>query len=167
MKKERLLIATVILLGIAFITSMGILFYYITHSDDLTASVQNSVQQELKKYNLSVDKMSLDDSKITLSVARYCSANDGCRGAQGISLQGSQGIQGAPGVNGSAGVDGRNGLDGKDGESITGPQGERGQSGAPTERRCNAEMSRMEWRNQGDESWQVEYYLSPLQSCPA
>lgn len=167
MKKDRLLVITVILLALTFVTSTGILVYYITHRNDLAASVQNSVREELQKYNLSSDKISIDDSEIILAVAHYCSANDGCRGPQGapgLGIQGSQGVQGTQGVQGSVGAEGPPGIPGKDGE--TGPRGEQGPPGPKTERRCNAVGHRVEWRNEGDETWQVEYYLAPLQTCP-
>ena len=173
-----------IMLAFAFIISLGILFYYVTHTNDITSNVRSSVQEELKKYNLPSDKVSVDDSKVILSIARYCEANNGCRGPQGIAgftiqgpqgiqgiqgqpgIPGPQGIQGAQGIVGADGKDGIDGKDGKDGQSIVGPQGEKGEPGPKTERRCNAEERHMEWRNVGDETWQVEYNLSPLQTCP-
>lgn len=165
----------VILLLLAFLTSVGILFYYVTHPQDITSVVQKSVEEELKKYHINTDNLSLDESKIVLAVAQYCAADpNNCRGPQGdtgaTGLQGLKGDSGTIGANGKDAVNGENGTngaDGKDGaEGTQGPPGEKGEPGPKTERRCNAEERRMEWRNEGDENWQVEYYLSPLQSCP-
>lgn len=181
MKKEKLLLVTVMLLALAFITSVGILIYYVTHSQDLTANVERSVQQELKKYKIVADDLSIDDSKVILAIARYCKENNNCRGEQGLGLRGPQGPQGAQGIMGLQGIPGIQGITGLSGESIVGPAGKDGADGAPgangaqgeqgpmgprTERYCNEAERRIEWRNVGDEGWQVEYYLAPLQTCP-
>lgn len=172
MKKERLLLVTVILLAMAFIISVSILTYYVTHPNDLSASVQQSVEKELAKYNLSDNKLSVDDSKVILAIAHYCEANDGCTGPQGIagiSIQGAtgaQGVQGVQGQPGDTGTTGTIGAIGADGQSVVGPAGAQGDPGPKTERQCDPNLHAIEWRNVGDESWQVEYYLAPLQICP-
>lgn len=183
MKRERLLLAAVIFLALAFLTSVGILFYYITHSQNLAATVQKSVEQELKKYNIPTKELTVDESKLVLAIARYCAVGDNCRGPQGdtgLSIQGSPGKVGLAGSEGQKGADAKNGTDGqigkdgKDGEP--GQQGEKGEPGPRTERRCRLDSALsllnndnryvIDWRNEGDENWQVEYYLGPSQTCP-
>lgn len=181
MKRDRLYIIALILLALAFLISSLTLAYYITHRQDITSSVQQSVKNELSRYQLSSDNISVDDSKVLLAVAKYCQAND-CRGLTGEGTQGPQGPMGATGPMGPIGPTGLQGIMGLIGDTgatgATGPQGEKGDTGDPgqtgaqgapaprTERRCNAELSRVEWRNEGDESWQPEYNLAPLQTCP-
>ncbi len=176
MKRERLLLVTVILLGLAFLTSVGILFYYITHTQNISDTIRKSVEMELKKYNIPTKELSVDESKLVLAIARYCAVENNCRGPQGnpgLSVEGQPGKEGQEGQKGADANPAIDGQSGKDG--ATGAQGEKGEPGPRTERRCRVDNALsalsseprylIEWRNEGDENWQIEYYLGISQTC--
>lgn len=169
MRKNKLFLVVMILSFLTLLFSICTFVYYISHQEEL---VKSSIQEELSKYQVNTEDISVDDSKVLLAIVRYCEANDKCKGPQGlagIGIIGPQGLQGPQGesIQGKDGISikGDKGDKGDQGESIQGPPGIPGTPAPKTERRCNAEEHRIEWRNEGDEAWQTEYYLSPLQSC--
>ena len=187
MKQKWLLIIILMMMLVGIAVSSYTLWYSIRNKDAISATIENNIKEELKKYEIpDVEKLSLDESKLALAVAHYCEPRNECRGYDGISGQSPLCLlepsrcQGANGITPIKGVDYRDGVDGitpscyftenqcqgADGvDGMDGMNGANGADGREIERRCNAEADRMEWRLTGDDFWQVEFMLSKGQKC--
>lgn len=174
MRQSKLLTAVIAMMLIGIVISAFTLWYVIDNRGVLTADFQKKIQEELKRYKFPEEEkqaLSLNEAQVYIQVAKYCESHGNCRGRDGVpgrSIQGPVGPIGASGAQGLSGINGASvqgvpGVRGKDGE--IGPQGPSGQDGRDIERRCNTNVSRMEWRLVGDENWKIEYSLAPGQTC--
>lgn len=77
----------------------------------------------------------------------------GQMGPSGIPIQGEPGIQGIQGNPGLVGIAGPQGPQGEVGSA--GPQGDPGSPASPIEIRYNTIKNQIEWRYEGDVTWQT------------
>lgn len=165
--QDKLFIVAMVMMLIGIFISTGTLWYVVKNKDTISESIQNSVLAELAKYKLPTEDLSEKDARLLIAVAKYCESHNGCKGKTGDSIVGPKGNTGPAGKKGLDGKDGSDGLQGLIGlpgpQGMSGENGTNGADGRPVERRCN--VNRMEWRIQGDESWQVEFKLAEGQSC--
>lgn len=175
-KHDRLTTVAIGMMILGICVSAFTLWYVINNRNALSLELQNLNNQLAKyKYPQQVKPDSIDDAKIYIAIGQFCEAHSNCKGRDGVSIQGVQGVAGAqglqgergfPGAQGEPGIQGAQGIQGETG--ATGAQGEQGvpgHDGREIERRCNASRNRMEWRYAGDETWNVEYNLAPGQTC--
>ena len=159
----------------AVLASSFALFTAVETRNTLNQQLKESLREELTKYDFpknEVKNITIDEAKIYLSVAKYCSETNSCRGDNGKNgRDGRDGASGSNGQNGDNGLtppcyftqtqcQGENGVNGAEGQ-----QGPAGENGRPIERRCEPEKRQMEWRIVGDVQWQPEYNLAPGQTC--
>lgn len=180
-KNNKLIVLATAMMLVGISLSAFTLWYMITNQPRLESKLQENLKAELAKYNFpNIDKITPDEAEMYIAVAKYCEANNNCKGPTG-----NNGINGTSpeclnlttrcqGVNGTAPTKGIDYGDGMDGltppcyfneSQCQGSQGVPGEPAKPIERQCNAEKRRVEWRNQGETNWQVEYKLAPLQTC--
>lgn len=149
-----------------------LLWYLVINRDNITLQLQNSLRNELAKYNLdSQEPLNVDEAKLAIAVAKYCETRNDCKGRDGYNgSKGDQGIEGLQGLQGIAGALGLTGPRGEQGEiGPAGPEGQPGQPGVVLEERCtvvNQDTRRIEKKYADAESWSIKYYLSPGQLCP-
>lgn len=186
MKNNRALtwVATFILF-ISIVLCGFTLWYVINSKDALSKELKNTIKQ-LQQYNLpkeEIKDVTLDEAKLYLAIAKYCESTNNCEGKDGkdgaspVCIFEPRQCRGTDAITPLKGVDyvdgitppcyftinqcqGENGVNGTNGQN-----GADGANGKTIERRCNSERDRMEWRYDGDESWQPEYNLAPGQTC--
>lgn len=149
-----------------------LLWYLVINRDNITLQLQNSLRNELAKYNLdSQEPLNVDEAKLAIAVAKYCETRNYCKGKDGYNgSKGDQGIGGLQGLQGIAGALGLTGPRGEQGEiGPAGPEGQPGSVGRTIEERCrviDSDRRRIESKYIDVENWDIKYYLSPGQLCP-
>ena len=176
MKSGRLLIVAIVFMVLGFIISGFTLIFLIYKQDDASWRLQG-FEQKISSIN-PINGKDATDEQVQNALTLYCSFRNNCTGPQGpLGPQGQTGETGQPGnrgLQGAMGLQGPIGQPGPQGEKgdtgATGPQGEPGADGREMERRCvvvDPSTRRIEFRYVGDDTWQIEYYLSPGQLCPS
>lgn len=170
MKSHRLIIFAILMVLFGIALSAFTLFYLVRNQENVSLRL-DSFKDEISQI-VPIQGENATDEQVAQAVYEYCQEN-GCIGPQGsIGPTGPEGDTGPRGFQGQDGlsIQGPTGVQGEQGPvGPEGPQGEQGPSGRKVERRCvvlDQTTRRIEWRLQGDEDWQVEYYLSPGQRCP-
>lgn len=170
-KREKLFAVAVILMIVGILLSAFTLWYTIINRDNLTKVVDKSIASRLADFKVPqqvIQEATVDEAKILLAVARYCSGRDVCAGRDGKTVMGPVGLQGPSGISiqGPVGPEGPQGPIGPQGdEGPIGPQGPAGTDAPITEERCNSETNTIERRRPPDENWQPYYKLAPGQTC--
>ena len=168
--KNKLQLAITILMVIGLAIGIFALAYLIKNQDNLSLKV-DTFESTLSKLN-PINGKDATDEQILNGIALYCKQHNDCTGKDGKSP--IKGIDYNDGM--SIKGDKGDSIKGDKGDSIKGDAGADstvpGSAGTPgpgTERRCvvvSPSSRRIEWRNEGDDGWQLEYYLSPGQLCP-